>query len=73
MDEIYPGYKFAVEVLLPLNHDRYKSYFYQFSLLELGLFTAMNLKMKQQSLLKKALKISQQLLSDRIRLQSLSL
>ena len=36
------GYKYSVEVLLNLNHDRYKTYFTQFMVLHLGIFTAMN-------------------------------
>lgn len=42
MCNIDTGYKYSVEVLLNLNHDRYKTYFTQFMVLQLGIFTAMN-------------------------------
>ena len=42
MCNIDTGYKYSVEVLLNLNHDRYKTYFTQFMVLHLGIFTAMN-------------------------------
>ena len=41
--DVETGYKLAVKVLLPLNHDRYKSYFTQFIVLHFGLFSAMNM------------------------------
>ncbi len=34
-------YKMAVEVLIPLNHNRYKDYFTQFIVLHFGLFASM--------------------------------
>ena len=40
--DVDTGYKLAVKVLIPLNHDRYKSYFTQFIVLHFGLFTLMN-------------------------------
>ena len=43
MSDIDAGYKFSVEVLLNLNHDRYKTYFAQFIVLQLGVFTALNI------------------------------
>ena len=42
MNEQDIGYKYSVEVLMNLNHDRYKTYFTQFMVLHLGIFTAMN-------------------------------
>ena len=36
------AYELAVTTLLPLDHDRYKSYFTQFTVLHLGLFTAIS-------------------------------
>ncbi len=42
MCDIDQGYKYSVEVLLNLNHDRYKTYFAQFIILQLGVFTAMS-------------------------------
>jgi hypothetical protein len=42
MSNIDIGYKYSIEVLLNLNHDRYKTYFAQFMVLHLGIFTAMN-------------------------------
>jgi hypothetical protein len=41
-DVVDDGYKLAVGVLIPLNHDRYKAYFTQFIVLHFGLFAAMN-------------------------------
>ena len=42
MCKVDPGYDLAVRILVPLNHDRYKSYFNHFTIINLGLFTAMN-------------------------------
>ncbi len=42
MCNVDTGYKYSIEVLLNLNHDRYKTYFTQFMVLHLGIFTAMN-------------------------------
>lgn len=42
MCDVDTGYKYSIEVLLNLNHDRYKTYFTQFMVLHLGIFTAMN-------------------------------
>lgn len=39
--DVDTGFKMAVEVLLPLNHDRYKVYFTQFIVVHFGLFTLM--------------------------------
>ena len=42
MCNVDTGYKYSIEVLLNLNYDRYKTYFTQFIVLHLGIFTAMN-------------------------------
>lgn len=39
--ELDQGYRYVVEVLLNLNHDRFKSYFNYFIILHLGIVTAM--------------------------------
>jgi len=44
IDDIDAGYRMSVEVLLNLNHDRYKSYFTQFIVLHFGIFTVYNSK-----------------------------
>lgn len=40
MRELDPGYKNIIGVILNLNHDRYKSYFNYFIILNLGIITA---------------------------------
>ncbi len=50
--EVNAGYKMAVEVLVPLNHNRYKDYFTQFIVLHFGLFTLMKVDMPPDILFK---------------------
>lgn len=42
------GYKLLVEKLIPLDHDRYKSYFAQFVTLHFSLFVAISTQFKSQ-------------------------
>jgi len=45
--ELDLGYRYVVEVILNLNHDRYKSYFNYFIILHLGIVTVMLTKFSE--------------------------
>ncbi len=42
------GYKLLIETLIPLDHDRYKSYFAEFVTLHFSLFVAISTQFKSQ-------------------------